>query len=162
AQGIPLETADRHPETAQMMIMNPLSGGGRRGSFSTHPATQERVQRLLPLAGARGGGRGGGRAMPAPLARERDGAAQATDARAAGRDIAYTACRQLGRVRGLARLVNSRPPPPRLAALQWVALAQLGDPLRADAVVVDQAVASARLEPGAAAVAGFLNATLRR
>jgi heat shock protein HtpX len=33
AQGIPLETAERHPETAQMMIMNPLSGGGLRGSF---------------------------------------------------------------------------------------------------------------------------------
>jgi hypothetical protein len=28
AQGIPLETTERHPETAQMMIMNPLSGGG--------------------------------------------------------------------------------------------------------------------------------------
>ncbi|HLS54832.1 MAG TPA: zinc metalloprotease HtpX [Zeimonas sp.] len=54
AQGIPLETAERHPETAQMMIMNPLSGGGLRGLFSTHPATEERVQRLLAMAGARG------------------------------------------------------------------------------------------------------------
>jgi heat shock protein HtpX len=34
-----------HPETAQMMIMNPLSGGGLRGLFSTHPATEERVAR---------------------------------------------------------------------------------------------------------------------
>jgi 16S rRNA (cytosine967-C5)-methyltransferase len=76
--------------------------------------------------------------------------------------MAYSTCRRLGLVRELARLVNGRPPPPRLAALQWVALAQLVDPLRADAVVVDQAVAAARLEPGAAAVAGFLNATLRR
>jgi heat shock protein HtpX len=54
AQGIPLETTERHPETAQMMIMNPLSGGGLRGLFSTHPATEERVQRLLAMAGARG------------------------------------------------------------------------------------------------------------
>ena len=50
AQGIPLETAERHPETAQMMIMNPLSGGGLRGMFSTHPSTEERVERLLAMA----------------------------------------------------------------------------------------------------------------
>ncbi len=82
--------------------------------------------------------------------------------RAAIRDIAYSTCRQLGLVRELARRVNSRPPPPRLAALQWVALAQLVEPLRAEGIIVDQAVAAARLEPGGAAVAGFLNATLRR
>ena len=51
AQGIPLDAAERHPETAQMMIMNPLSGGGLRGLFSTHPSTEERVQRLLAMAG---------------------------------------------------------------------------------------------------------------
>ncbi|MEO6031284.1 MAG: zinc metalloprotease HtpX [Burkholderiaceae bacterium] len=50
AQGIPMETAERHPETAQMMIMNPLSGGGLRGLFSTHPSTEERVARLLAMA----------------------------------------------------------------------------------------------------------------
>jgi heat shock protein HtpX len=50
AQGIPLEAAERHPETAQMMIMNPLSGGGLRGMFSTHPATEERVARLMEMA----------------------------------------------------------------------------------------------------------------
>jgi heat shock protein HtpX len=50
AQGIPMEAAERHPETAQMMIMNPLSAGGLRGLFSTHPATEERVERLLALA----------------------------------------------------------------------------------------------------------------
>ncbi len=52
ARGIPMEAAERHPETAQMMIMNPLSGGGLRGLFSTHPSTEERVQRLLAMAGA--------------------------------------------------------------------------------------------------------------
>ncbi|GAP37769.1 zinc metalloprotease HtpX [Piscinibacter sakaiensis] len=49
ARGIPLEAAERHPETAQMMIMNPLSGGGLRGLFSTHPSTEERVARLLAM-----------------------------------------------------------------------------------------------------------------
>ncbi len=54
AQGTPLEAAERHPETAQMMIMNPLSGGGLRGLFSTHPATDERVRRLMAMVrGAR-------------------------------------------------------------------------------------------------------------
>jgi heat shock protein HtpX len=53
AQGIPLGPAERHPETAQMMIMNPLSGGGLRGMFSTHPSTEERVARLMAMA--RGG-----------------------------------------------------------------------------------------------------------
>ena len=51
ASGIPLQTAERHPETAQMMIMNPLSGGGLRGLFSTHPSTEERIRRLLSMAG---------------------------------------------------------------------------------------------------------------
>jgi len=50
AQGLPLETTERHPETAQMMIVNPLSAGGLRGMFSTHPSTEERVERLLAMA----------------------------------------------------------------------------------------------------------------
>ena len=54
AQGTRLETAERHPETAQMMIMNPLSAGGLRGLFSTHPSTEERVERLLAMAPAVG------------------------------------------------------------------------------------------------------------
>ena len=53
ARGIPLEAAERNPATAQMMIINPLSGGGLRGLFSTHPATEERVERLMAMA--RGG-----------------------------------------------------------------------------------------------------------
>ena len=51
ARGIPMATAEAHPETAQMMIMNPLSGGGLAGLFSTHPATEERVARLRAMAG---------------------------------------------------------------------------------------------------------------
>ncbi len=50
AQGMPLEAAERHPETAQMMIMNPLSGGGIKGLFSTHPSTEERIERLMAMA----------------------------------------------------------------------------------------------------------------
>jgi len=50
AQGIPLAPAEAHPETAQMMIMNPLSGGGLRGLFSTHPSTEERIARLMAMA----------------------------------------------------------------------------------------------------------------
>ena len=50
AQGIPLMAAEAHPETAQMMIMNPLSSGGLRGMFSTHPSTEERIERLMALA----------------------------------------------------------------------------------------------------------------
>jgi heat shock protein HtpX len=50
AQGIPLQAAELHPETAQMMIMNPLSGRGLQNLFSTHPSTEERVERLLEMA----------------------------------------------------------------------------------------------------------------
>lgn len=50
AQGIPLGPAEAHPETAQMMIMNPLSAEGLRGLFSTHPATEERIARLMAMA----------------------------------------------------------------------------------------------------------------
>ncbi len=50
ARGTPLDTAEMHPETAQMMIINPLSGGDLTGLFRTHPATEERVARLLSLA----------------------------------------------------------------------------------------------------------------
>ncbi|VVD89305.1 protease HtpX [Pandoraea eparura] len=50
AQGIPFEAAEQHPATAQMMIMNPLSGGAIANLFSTHPATEERVARLMEMA----------------------------------------------------------------------------------------------------------------
>lgn len=49
AQGVPMETAEAHPATAQMMIINPLSGGGMRSLFATHPPTEERVARLLAM-----------------------------------------------------------------------------------------------------------------
>ena len=50
AQGIPMEPAEAHPATAQMMIVNPLLGGGIRSLFATHPPTEERIARLLAMA----------------------------------------------------------------------------------------------------------------
>jgi heat shock protein HtpX len=50
ASGIPFPAAEAHPSTAQMMIMNPLSGGGMASLFSTHPATEERISRLMEMA----------------------------------------------------------------------------------------------------------------
>ncbi len=52
AHQIPNDTAEQHPETAQMMIINPLSAGGISGLFSTHPQTEERVARLMSMARA--------------------------------------------------------------------------------------------------------------
>ena len=84
--------------------------------------------------------------------------------RAPARDMAYHTVRRLGRLQALATILNTHRPLPRMAALQLVALAQLLEPQRPAAIVVDQAVAAARSlsrGPGGAA-AGFLNATLRR
>ena len=49
-RGISMPSAQAHPETAQMMIMNPLSGEGIAGLFSTHPPTAERVTRLRQMS----------------------------------------------------------------------------------------------------------------
>ncbi|WP_153132348.1 zinc metalloprotease HtpX [Dechloromonas hortensis] len=46
---IPMAPAEAHPETAQMMILNPLSGDGLRSLFSTHPPTAERIARLRAM-----------------------------------------------------------------------------------------------------------------
>ena len=50
ASGQEFNAVEHHPETAQMMIMNPLSGGGISGLFSTHPPTDDRVSRLMEMA----------------------------------------------------------------------------------------------------------------
>jgi heat shock protein HtpX len=50
AHQIPNQTAEAHPETGQMMIINPLSGAGLKSLFSTHPQTEERVARLMAMA----------------------------------------------------------------------------------------------------------------
>lgn len=59
ARRVPMATAEAHPETAQMMIMNPLSAGGLKGLFSTHPPSEERIARLRAMAANMGtSGRG--------------------------------------------------------------------------------------------------------
>ena len=50
AHQIPNQTAEAHPETGQMMIINPLSGAGLKGLFSTHPQTEARVAKLMAMA----------------------------------------------------------------------------------------------------------------
>ncbi len=130
--------------------------GGRRAALSRELAGAARA--IEALAAGRSLPDALDRAIDAESAREPLPAAS----HAAVRDLAYRSCRELGLVRELARGLNAREPAPALAALQWVALAQLVEGVRADAVLVDQAVRAAHALPGGAAVAGFLNATLRR
>lgn len=54
ARGIVMPSAEQHPATAQMMIINPLSGQGKDNLFSTHPATENRIQRLHEIAQSMG------------------------------------------------------------------------------------------------------------
>ncbi|MDZ7714570.1 MAG: zinc metalloprotease HtpX [Rhodovibrio sp.] len=56
--------AEKNPATAHMFIINPLSGKSVGALFSTHPTTQDRVQRLEQLAQA-WGKTSGGAASPA-------------------------------------------------------------------------------------------------
>lgn len=44
------EAAEAHPTTAQMMIVNPLTGKNLASLFATHPAMQDRIARLLHMA----------------------------------------------------------------------------------------------------------------
>ncbi|MFP4560038.1 MAG: zinc metalloprotease HtpX [Thiohalorhabdus sp.] len=45
----PMASAESHPETAQMMIVNPLSGQDLMQLFSTHPPLEDRIERLRAL-----------------------------------------------------------------------------------------------------------------
>ena len=47
---IPSESAERHPQTAHMFILNPLSGQGHDNLFSTHPDTANRIAALMEQA----------------------------------------------------------------------------------------------------------------
>jgi heat shock protein HtpX len=51
---VPNPDAERHPATAPMFIINPLSGHGMDNLFSTHPATENRIAALRELAGEMG------------------------------------------------------------------------------------------------------------
>ena len=49
-QAIPNATAEANPATAHLYIDNPLSGGGMRSLFSTHPSMEDRIARLHAMA----------------------------------------------------------------------------------------------------------------
>jgi heat shock protein HtpX len=68
---IPSESAERHPATAHLFIVNPLSGRGVDNLFSTHPAARNRIAALLEQAAAMGveAGVGTGSGPAAPPAR---------------------------------------------------------------------------------------------
>ncbi|WP_432734707.1 zinc metalloprotease HtpX [Maridesulfovibrio sp. FT414] len=48
ARNLPM---DANPATENMFIVNPFSGGNMANWFSTHPSTEERISRLMAMAG---------------------------------------------------------------------------------------------------------------
>ena len=54
ARGIDNRTAEGNPATAHMFIINPLHASQMDGLFTTHPTTENRVQRLRELAAEMG------------------------------------------------------------------------------------------------------------
>jgi len=58
-----LRRARRHPATAHMFIINPLTGGNTDSWFSTHPAIENRIAQLIEIA------RQMGQIAPAPIPR---------------------------------------------------------------------------------------------
>jgi heat shock protein HtpX len=50
AKAVPNETAESHPATAPLFIVNPLSGHGMDNLFSTHPSTENRIAALERLS----------------------------------------------------------------------------------------------------------------
>ena len=50
AEAVPNDTAETHPTTAPLFIINPLSGRGMDNLFSTHPSTANRVAALDELS----------------------------------------------------------------------------------------------------------------
>jgi heat shock protein HtpX len=61
--------AERNPATAHLFIINPLAGKGADNLFSTHPATGNRVAKLLVMAGLAVQNRRGGTSVPTTEAR---------------------------------------------------------------------------------------------
>jgi heat shock protein HtpX len=45
----PMKEAEDHPATAQMMIVNPLSGKDLASLFTTHPPLEDRIERLRAM-----------------------------------------------------------------------------------------------------------------
>jgi heat shock protein HtpX len=49
AAAIPNPVAEQHPASAHLFIVNPLHGTGADNLFSTHPATENRIARLMAM-----------------------------------------------------------------------------------------------------------------
>ena len=64
AEAVPNDTAETHPATAPLFIVNPLSGRGMDNLFSTHPSTENRVAALEKLSREMGVGSFGAAAPP--------------------------------------------------------------------------------------------------
>jgi heat shock protein HtpX len=54
ARAIENPTADGHPASASLFIVNPLHGGAMSGLFTTHPPIAERIRRLEAMAAEAG------------------------------------------------------------------------------------------------------------
>jgi heat shock protein HtpX len=71
-RGHEMESAERHPETAHMFIVNPLAGKRYDSLFSTHPDPANRIAALREQARESGGAGGGaGGAVPGARADRR-------------------------------------------------------------------------------------------
>lgn len=55
AHAIPNMQAEANPASAHLFIINPLGGGTRDNLFSTHPAPENRIARLMEMARSVGG-----------------------------------------------------------------------------------------------------------
>jgi heat shock protein HtpX len=64
AEAVPNDTAETHPATAPLFIVNPLSGRGMDNLFSTHPSIENRVAALEKLSREMGVGSFGAAAPP--------------------------------------------------------------------------------------------------
>ena len=136
----------------------PAQGGADPPAALRAPLSRELCAAAWALEQVRAG-----QALPPALAQAAQRHRLSGPSRPAMHDIAYRAVRRLGTCLALAQRLNGREPTRAVGALQAVALAQMLEPgRRHEAVLVDQAVAAARLEPATQAAAPFLNATLRR
>jgi heat shock protein HtpX len=55
AKAIDNPDAEANPATAHLFIVNPLHGGAMDSLFSTHPNTENRIERLHAMAGGGSG-----------------------------------------------------------------------------------------------------------
>ena len=81
ARGIENVEAERNPASASLFIVNPLNGRGADNLFSTHPATGNRVAKLIEMAARMMPGRG---AAFSPTAARSGGSSRPASPRRAG------------------------------------------------------------------------------